>query len=327
VSTHAESQVRTDQPSVDVLIPNWNGKSKLRRALSSLEAQTRAHGVCVIDNASNDGSVQMVRSEFPHARVIELEANLGFGAAINRGASNSEADLLVLLNNDAVADPGFVEALVVAQKGSGAEMVAGCLLDMRGRVESAGIEVDQSLIPYDAGHGCEYPLPTQLVKELVLIGPCGGAAGYLREAFETAGGFDENLFAYLEDVDLGLRMTGLGMRCVLAPRAFVHHQHSATLGSGSSEKNELMARNRVYLTRKWRAAMSPADRARGVLLDVAVIAGKTAVDRNLGALRGWWDGVRASRMRGRTPSRELTGIPRRKLTLQAALGRRLARRV
>ena len=91
------------------------------------------------------------------------------------------------------------------------------------------------------------------------LGPSGAAAAYLNDAFWEAGGFDERIFAYWEDVDLALSLRTLGYKCALARRAIGTHAHSATLGSGSPRKNYLMGFGRGYVLRKW-GVWSPACR-------------------------------------------------------------------
>jgi len=281
----------TELPSGEVLIPHHNRVDSLRSTLRALQGQTHRVPVRVVDNASSDGTLEMLEAEFPEVASTRLEENLGFGAALNRGAQQSEADVLVFLNNDAVPDDRFCEELLAAHAESGAEMVAACLRRPDGRIESLGIELDQSLIAYDIGYGEELDGAVERHPDPPLA-PSGGAAGFVRGAFRAAGGFDEGFFAYLEDADLGVRMRMLGMRCVLAPRAIAVHEHSATLGSGSEPKNRLLGSGRARLARKYGANLTPAARARGLAIDGAVYAGKALIDRNLGALRGHREAAR-----------------------------------
>ena len=280
-------------PSAEVLIPHHNRADSLRRTVRALERQTHEVPVRVVDNASSDGTLEMLRAEFPEVACTRLEANLGFGAALNRAVEHSEADVLVFLNNDAVPDERFCAELLAAQAASGAEMVAACLGRRDGRIESLGIEVDRSLIAYDIAYGEDWDGAVERHPDPPLA-PSGGAAGFAREAFQAAGGFDEGFFAYLEDVELGIRMRMLGMRCVLAPRAIAVHEHSATLGPGSEAKNRLLGSGRGRLARKYGANLAPSARARGLLIDGVVFAGKALIDRNLGAVRGRVQAARAT---------------------------------
>lgn len=309
----------------EVLIPSWNRAESLARTLRSLAEQSEACAVCVIDNGSEDGTAAMVRRDFPEVRLVELGVNAGFGAAINAGARDSEAELLILLNNDAVADGSFTAALLAAHRSQGAEMIAACLRQPDGRIDTLGVRVDHSLIAYELGHGSPYE-PGSL-EGADPLGPTGGAGAYRRQAFLEVGGFDEAIFAYLEDVDLALRMRLAGMRCATAYDAFAWHEHAGTLGSGSAAKNRLMGRARDRLLWKHGRNLGARARARGALLDAAVYAGQAVIDRNAGALRGRIEG-RRRRPRGMRPGPDtrFEGVPLSPMTMRESLRLKLARR-
>jgi len=280
--------------------------------------------VCLVDNASSDVTREMVAERFPEVRVVALDRNLGFGAALNRGVEGSEAELVVFTNNDAVMDPRFVELLVEAADDSGAEMAAGCLRSPGGPVESLGVEVDRSLTAYDVGHGLADPARYAGPPPL---GPSGGAALLVREAFQRIGGYDEGFFAYLEDVDLAIRLRLGGATCALAAGAIAWHEHSATLGARSVAKNELLGFSRGRLLWKYGRSLTLAERVRAHGTDLVVYSGKAAIDRNLGAFRGC---LRARRELGRLPRPDaeprLRNLPLTDVGLRESLARRLARR-
>ena len=308
----------------EVLIPSWNRAAVLARALESLRRQSLPCDVCVIDNGSSDGSAELVRDRYPEARLIELPENVGFGAAVNAGARSSRARLIVLLNNDTVADPAFVEQIAVTAGESGAEMVAGCLRRPDGKVDTLGVVLDQSLVPYELAHGEPYGDPPH--RELEPLAPCGGAAGFVREAFLEVDGFDEGFFAYLEDAELGIRMRMAGMRCALAYEAFAWHEHAGTLGSGSAAKNRLIAEGRSRLIRRYGANLSRRDRVRGAALDAAVYAGQAVLDRNLGAIRGRF-AARSRQTVAEPPVRgDFRRVPLARMGLAESLAAKLARR-
>ena len=199
---------------VEVLIPHLDRKESLRRTLESLEAQTVVPRICVADNGSSDGTLEMLAVDFADVRVVALDRNHGFGGALNRAAADSAATLLIFLNNDAVAEPTFVEALLRTRELSGSDAVAGCLRSPSGPVESMGVEVDRSLNAYDVGFGLEDP---QDYAGHEPLGPCGGAALISTAAFSEVGGFDEGFFAYLEDVDLAIRCVCAATAAPLPP--------------------------------------------------------------------------------------------------------------
>jgi N-acetylglucosaminyl-diphospho-decaprenol L-rhamnosyltransferase len=309
---------------VEVLIPHRDRAAGLARTLDSLRSQSRPAAVCVVDNDSSDGTIEMLAHRYPEVRVVELDRNLGFGAALNRGIAGSAADLVALINNDAVADPAFVELLVAEAERTGADMVAGCLRSPAGPVESLGVEVDRSLTTYDVGHGLADP---SLYDGPPPLGPSGGAALFDRAAFERVGGFDEGFFAYLEDVALAIRMRLAGARCGLAAGAVAWHEHSGTLGARSDAKNELLGFSRGRLLWKYGSSLTASERLRGQATDAIVYAGKAVIDRNLGSVRGRLRARREHRGRRRPgPEAAFRDLPVADLGLRESLGRRLGRR-
>ena len=313
----------TTAAPVEVVIPHYNGGEEMRPTLDALAAQTLVPAICVVDNGSTDDSVAMLARDYPHVRVVELGENLGYGVAVNVGARSSTARLIVVLNDDAVADPPFIELIDAAQRRTGAEMVAACLRSPNGVVESLGVEVDRSLNPYDACNGAEYGPDLSATP----LGPCGGAAGYLREAFTRLGGFDETIFIYYEDVDLAIRMQLEGMSCVAVPEAFVWHEHSATVGARTSRKNELLGFARGYLLWKYGRNLTLGERLSGLATDTLVYGGKAVMDRNVGALSGRRRARRVTRDRARPGADpRFAELPLLRLGFREALSRRLARR-
>jgi GT2 family glycosyltransferase len=141
------------------------------------------------------------------------------------------------------------------------------------------------------------------------------------------GGFDETIFIYYEDVDLAIRMQLDGMSCVAAPDAFVRHEHSATVGARSARKNELLGFARGYLLWKYGRNLTLRERARGLLTDAVVYAGKAVIDRNVAALRGRRRARRVTGDRVRPPADpRFAEMPLLRLGLRESLSRRLARR-
>lgn len=305
---------------VEVVIPHTAGPAQLEQVLSDLAAQSAEHRVCVVDNAAPAESVDIARAA--GARVLPMGTNAGFGRAVNEAVRTSDAEVVVFLNDDCRPRLEFIEQILKTKSESDAAMVAAVLLDPGERIDSAGVEADRSLVAYDYLHGEAYDAESSPPAPL---GPTGGAAGFDRAAFLEVGGFDECFFAYLEDVDLALRMRAAGHRCALAWGAVAVHHHSATLGSGSAAKNRLMGESRGRLAAKWRPALGFGARARGGLIDGVTYAGKAVVDRNLAGVRG------RLAVRGEdrpTVARDaLQGVPLARVSVPQALRRRLARRL
>jgi N-acetylglucosaminyl-diphospho-decaprenol L-rhamnosyltransferase len=293
-----------------VVIPTLNGAALLTETLAALAAQTVEHEVVLVDNASTDGTAELVAERFPRVRVLRLEENVGFGRAVNRGAELVETDVVVLVNNDVVCEPDFLERLLAPLADPGVSMVAGVLLqhDRPGLVDSAGIELDVTLRSWDVG----WNRPVgELDTAPEPVGPCGGAAAYRTEAFRAVGGFDKSFFAYWEDVDLALRLRLAGHRCVRAADARALHEHGQTLGAASPAQRRLEAFGRAYVLARYRVAQ------RGLLtrleiaaLDWPVLLVHLFVRRDPGPLRERRRGTRLGLARPalRAPF-ELAAVP------------------
>jgi GT2 family glycosyltransferase/glycosyltransferase involved in cell wall biosynthesis len=289
-----------------VIVPTVVGGGRLERLLRSLDDHPGAVEVLVVDNGSADPAMDALGSRFPNARVIRLDHNAGYSRAVNLAAREATGDALVLVNDDCVCDPGFVEAIVAPLDPiAGVTMAAGVMREVRDptRIDTAGMQLDRTLLVFDYLNG----EPAACLDNGVAdpIGPSGAAAAFDREAFLEMGGFDERLFAYWEDVDLVLRMRREGARCALAPRARGIHYHSATLGSGSSGKNYLTGFGRGYMLRKWGVLTRPGRTARALVTDGVVCVGQLVVDRSLAGVRGRIRGYRAARPAAPFPSEAL----------------------
>ncbi|HEX5593348.1 MAG TPA: glycosyltransferase family 2 protein [Solirubrobacterales bacterium] len=273
------------QPTI--YIPNFNGAARLGGVLRALDEQTTPCEVVLADNGSSDDSVELARRA--GAQVVELGANLGFGRAINRAVAEVPGDPVILLNNDAVPEPRFVEALMEGL-GEDVDSVAGVLLQERSPelIDSAGVVADATLMGFDYLHG----EPAEAARTAgPPLGPTGGAALYRREALEAVGGFDERIFLYYEDLDLALRLAARGGRCRLAPEARALHAYSASLGAASAAKYAWTGWSRGYMLRRYGVMRSPRLALRALASEATLCAGQLLRDRTAaglkGRLRGW----------------------------------------
>lgn len=304
------------KPAPTVYIPTLNGGETLARCLESLRTQTVRPGVVVADNSADDACATMLRDRFPEVIRVGFGRNLGFGPALNRAVREAGEGPIVLLNDDAVAEPELIERLLADSER--AELVAAVLLSERDptRIDSAGVVVDQTLMAFD--YLCGAPV-SSLEGATGPTGPTGGAALYDREAFDAVGGFDERIFLYYEDVDLALRMRANGARCVLSPQARAVHGYSLTLGARSAGKYAMTGWSRGYLLRRYgiTASASPALQALG--REAAICAGQLLRDRTLAGAKGRVKGWRAAR--GLAP-RQLPAAAVTRLSLRRALALR-----
>jgi GT2 family glycosyltransferase len=308
------------QPTI--YIPNLNGSARLARLLDSLERQTAEASVVVVDNGSGDDSVAMARERFPAIQVIALKRNRGFGAALNLAIAERPGDPILLVNNDVQCDPPFVAEMLAALR-PGVEMIAGVLTqnDAPDLIDSAGVVAARdTLMAFDYLHGEPVAAAAGATAPLA---PTGGAALYSRAAFEEIGGFDERIFAYYEDLDLGLRLRVAGAGCALAPRATARHIYSATLRDRIGDKYALTGWSRGYMLRRYGVMAEPRNAARTLLGELAICAGQVVLDRTAqGArsrVRGWRDAA------GLAP-RQLPSEGLIEASLPSALSRRLRRR-
>jgi len=235
-------------PKVSVVIPNHNGADWLPPCLDSLARQEyRDFEVILVDDGSTDESVALVRDQYPDVRPVVLENNTGFASAVNQGIATARGTYVVLLNNDTVAEPGWLQALVrlVDESSSEVGAIASKMLCMEdpARVDDAGDALSWTGDAQKLGH--QQPAG-DFVQRREVFSVCAGAALYRRSFLEEIGGFDERFFAYLEDVDLGLRGRLLGYRYLFEPHARILHQGQ---GSGLSRSRyvRLITRNRLML--------------------------------------------------------------------------------
>ena len=300
--------------TADVVVVNWNGRDVLASCLEHLTRQTREYTLIVVDNGSDDGSVEMVRERFPQARLIELKENRGFGAAVGAAVDAGDGEVIVLVNNDVDVESGFVEAIVAPfERDPQVGMVAG-LTTIPGSdlVDGFGIELDVTLAAYNR---LRRQLPDERVGVLAM--PSGGAAAYRRTAFEAAGGFEPALFAYGEDLDLGLRLQAAGWRAAAAADARGVHLGGASVGVDSPRQRYLAGFARGFVLRRYgvlRSAAAP----RALLVEALVVAWGLARHRTAIPLRARLDGWRAAR--GRRLPAQASAIDR-SISLREALRR------
>jgi GT2 family glycosyltransferase len=221
-----------ERPTVSVIIPNWNGAKLLPPCLESLQRQTLPPlEVIVADGASTDDSAAVVRERFPAVRWLALPENRGFTGNVNAGLRAARGEILALLNNDAEADPRWLEELVSGfAAGPDVGFCASKMLlyDRRDVLNSAGDVYYRDGRPDNRGvwqtdHG-------QYDTADYVFGASGGAVAYRRSMLADVGLFDERLFMYCEDVDLSFRAQLRGYRCRYVPTARVYHRLSATGG-------------------------------------------------------------------------------------------------
>ncbi|HEY8020504.1 MAG TPA: glycosyltransferase family 2 protein [Thermoanaerobaculia bacterium] len=219
---------------VSVAILSWNGRQHLETCLAALAAQDDPGipwEILVLDNGSTDGTAAWVARAYPGVRLLASPLNLGFCAGNDRLVAAADGDAVAFLNNDTRPAPGWLAALVEALAAAPADVaaVSGRILDWEGE----RLDFGRGVMTFD-GHAFQLdfrrPLGVARVPEAgeELFFACGGNMLVRRASFLAAGGFAEEYFAYLEDVDLGWRLWAGGERVLFAPAAVVHHRSNAT---------------------------------------------------------------------------------------------------
>ena len=222
-------------PDVSVIVVVYESGPTLAQCLAALKAQTLAgFEVILVDNASSDRTAQAAMAADPSLRLIENSENRGFAAAVNQGARAAKGRWLALLNPDAYAEPDWLERLVAAAAGNPAVRAftsRQLMADDPSRLDGLGDVMSLAGYPFRGGFGHRDPGDTRAGW---VFSACGGAMMIDRELFLGLGGFDERLFCYCEDVDLGYRLRLVGEPTLLVPDAVVRHVGSASTGGRRS---------------------------------------------------------------------------------------------
>lgn len=237
---------------ITIIIPNYNGKHFMEPCLASLDKQTcKDFRILVVDNASTDGSIEYMKEHYPDIRIIALDQNYGFSKAVNIGIRHSSTPYVILLNNDTTVDPRFVDEMKKAiERSPRIFSVSSKMIQMYHPelIDSAGDLY--TLIGWGVCRGTGRPV-SNYTKTDEIFSACAGASIYRRCVFSKIGYFDENHFAYLEDIDIGYRAKIYGYKNMYCPFALVRHVGSGTSGSKyNAFKVKLSARNNIYVNYK-----------------------------------------------------------------------------
>lgn len=235
---------------VTIIIPNYNGLKFMEPCFKALRAQSDQNfELLVVDNGSSDGSVKWLKDhQIPS---IFLEENTGFSGAVNVGIRESVTPYVILLNNDTEPEPDYVRQMVKAiERSPKIFSVSSKMIQLyhKDLMDDAGDMYSVLGWAYQRGVGQK---SSGYKKACRVFSACAGAAIYRREVFDKIGGFDEDHFAYLEDIDVGYRAKICGYENWYCPKAVVYHVGSGTSGSKyNSFKVKLAARNNLYLNYK-----------------------------------------------------------------------------
>ncbi len=232
-------------PEISVIIVNWNGEYFLPECLSALTKQTfQDFETILVDNCSEDGSVEFMRRQFPNVKLLALPDNRGFTGGNIAAYEEAKGELIVLLNNDTEAHPQWLEQIHTAsatypKAGSFASKMM--YFDERDRVENCGFDLGIAGTTLDLGReeldGPEWAHPR------AVFGACGGAAAYRRSMLDEIGFLDPGFFLIYEDVDLGFRAQLRGYECVYIPGAIVYHRYRTSIAKAPARQVFFSQRN------------------------------------------------------------------------------------
>ena len=249
---------------LSIIIPHWNGKVFLPDCLDALYAQTYPQlEIIIVDNASQDGSQDYIKTEHPQVHLIELDHNSGFTGACNAGMAVARGEFICLLNNDTAVHPEWAEKVVEAFTRSpkiGSVASKMMLFDKRDHIHTAG---DFFTVDGQAGNrGVWEKDDGQYDREECVFGACGGSSVYRRVMLDEIGLLDHDFFFLLEDIDLSWRAQLAGWQCLYTPSAIVYHHLSATGGgvtasyyNGRNLIFVLVKNYPIELWRKYRGAI------------------------------------------------------------------------
>lgn len=239
---------------VSVVTPNYNGEKFLNKFLNSLNDDSEYIGeVIIIDNGSTDGSLDYLKSnefDFPLV-LVENNENLGFAPAVNQGIKKAKNELIFSINNDTEVKGGSIKALIdLITSDDDIFSVQAKMLQYNNKELIDDVGDEYNLLAWTKKTGENHP-SSDYEDVIEIFSSCAGAAMYKKSVLEEIGLFDDNFFAYMEDVDLAIRSRINGYKNLLCPDAVVYHIGSATSGSRYNEfKVRLAARNNVWVVYK-----------------------------------------------------------------------------
>ena len=234
-----------------MIVLNWNGLRFLGPCILSLVKQTvPVREIILVDNGSDDGSVEYVRRNFPFVKIVENNANLGFAEGNNIGLRSAGGDYLIVLNNDTRASPNFIEVLVNCASSDPQAGSVGCrIVQEDGSFRYGPCYANMSfLVPLFMGTKF---LPERLGRLFSEEGQCATncatAVLYTRRALEVVGGFDGDFWSDWEDHDLGLRIRLAGYKNLYTTKTNVLHVGAGSFGGDlSKERYGRIVRNMLF---------------------------------------------------------------------------------
>lgn len=223
--------IRVMETKVAVVIPNWNGIDKIGACIDSLLAQSSTPCIIVVENGSMDGSLEFIKEKYPDVNLLPQHQNLGFAGGVNAGiqcAIKSGYSFVALLNNDATVHKDWVKSLVDTLENNHTAGIVTCKLlnEDRSSVDSTGEQYSIWGLPYPRDRGLAESKAHNKQEEV--FGASGGASLYRCVMLKDMGLFDQDFFAYYEDVDISFRAQLAGWKVLYEPEAEAYHATGST---------------------------------------------------------------------------------------------------
>lgn len=242
-----------NKSEVAIVVPNWNGEALLDDCLGSLVRQSAKAQVIVVDNGSSDNSVDLIKTRYPSIIVLQMDTNYGFAGGVNRGielAIDLGCSYIALFNNDAVADKDWLKELVVVlRKQPHTGIATGKLMKIdKKHIDSTGEFIHKNAMPFSRGRN-EFDTH-QYEKASQVFAASGGASLYRTKMLRQIGLFDEDYFAYFEDVDISFRAQLMGWRVYYQPSARAFHHIGKTSDKLGAFRRYHSVKNYVLLYNK-----------------------------------------------------------------------------
>jgi len=241
-------------PKVSIVIVTWNGISDLRRCLESLKRLDYPnYDITVVDNASSDGTADMMRQEFPQVDLVVLDKNVGRSQGLNIGTARTDGQYVAHLDNDVdVIDPRFLRTLVEAMKAD--EKIGACgpmvLDEGSDRIQATGGTVDFRRVTSAYHPWVGLPDDGSLTDPIDCDYIVGCAVLFRRSALDAVGHYDPRFVVYWDDVDICVMIKKQGLRVVSVPTARISHRVTGSAGPRSAFAYFHSAKNRIIFMRK-----------------------------------------------------------------------------
>jgi GT2 family glycosyltransferase len=240
---------------ISVVILNWNGLDCILECIESVEKSVYKNiEIIVVDNASTDGSLQLIKNRFPLVQLLELDENIGYAAGNNRGFQKARGKFIATLNNDVVVVPTWLNQPAAFLENDETIGIIACRqMNLKNPeiIDCLYTYPFRSLLFQSMGNGKHFTQSTLFSRPGYVIGAGGASAIYRKKLLDALGGFDERYFAYHEESDLCMRAFLSGWKCVYAPSAVVYHRGSFTFNRLKKKFVFYHERNRVWFIYKF----------------------------------------------------------------------------